>query len=77
MTEEDEENFKFIDAGRSCEKEKLSDKVCDHGHLTGKCRDLAHCECNINVTQDKSNMFPFIIHNFCNYDCHLFFKKIS
>ena len=24
----------------------------------------------------KSNIIPFIFHNFSNYDCHLFFEKI-
>ena len=52
------------------------DKVRDHCHLTGKYRGPAHSKCNINVTQDKSNFTPFIFHNFSNYDCHMFFKKL-
>ena len=31
------------------EKEKISDKVRDHCHLTGKYRRRTHSKCNINV----------------------------
>ena len=54
----------------------ISDKVRDHFHLTGKYRGPAHSKCNIIVTQDKSSIIPFVFHNFSNYDCHLFFKKL-
>ena len=53
-----------------------SEKVRDHCHLTGKYRGTAHSKCNINVTQKQSNFIPFIFHNFSNYDCHMFFKKL-
>ena len=53
-----------------------SDKVRDHCHLTGKYRGPAHSTCNINVTQDQNNFIPFIFHNFSNYDCHMFFRKL-
>ena len=75
MTEENEKDFKN-NVCRFCEKEILSDKFRDHCHLTGKYRGPAHNTLNINVTQDKSNIIPFIFHNFSNYDCHLFFKKL-
>ena len=52
------------------------DKVRDHCHLTGNYRGPAHSKGNINVTQDQSNFIPFIFHNFSNYDCHMFFKKL-
>ena len=58
------------------EKNIESDKVRDHCHLTGKYRGPAHSKCNINVTQKQSNFIPFIFHNFSNYDCHMFFKKL-
>ena len=57
-------------------KKTETDKVRDHCHLTGKYRGPAHSICNINVTQDQSNFLPFIFHNFSNYDCHMFFKKL-
>ena len=57
-------------------KKILSDKVKDHCHLTGKYRGPAHTKSNINVTQKQSNFIPFLFHNFSNYDCHMFFKKL-
>ena len=76
MTKEDEEDFKNNNICRFCEKEILSDKVRDHCHLTGKYRGPAHNTCNINVKQKDSNFIPFAFHNFSNYDCHMFFKKL-
>ena len=76
MTQEKEEDFKNNNICRFCEKEILSDKVRDHCHLTGKYRGPAHNTCNINVKQKNSNFIPFAFHNFSNYDCHMFFKKL-
>ena len=76
MTDYDEEEYRNDIVCRFCETEILSDKVRDHCHLTGKYRGPAHNKCNINVTQDQSNFIPFIFHNFSNYDCHMFFKKV-
>ena len=76
MTDEDEEDYRNDNVCRFCEKEILSDKVRDHCHLTGKYRGPAHNTCNINVSQQQSNFLPFIFHNFSNYDCHMFFKKL-
>ena len=76
MKQEDEEDFKNNNICRFCEKEILSDKVRDHCHLTGKYRGPAHNTCNINVKQKDSNFIPFAFHNFSNYDCHMFLKKL-
>ena len=76
MTEEDVEDFRNISICRFCEKNTESGKVRDHCHLTGYYRGPAHCKCNINVTQKQSYFIPFIIHNFSNYDCHMFFKNL-
>ena len=76
MSKENEENFKNINMCRFCEKEKLSDRVRDHCHLTGKHRGPAHKTCNTNVKQKESNFIPFAFHNFSNYDCHMFFKRL-
>ena len=76
MTQEDVENFENNKICRFCEKEILSDKVRDHCHLTGKYRGPAHNTCNINVKQKDSNFIPFAFHNFSNYDCHMFFKRL-
>ena len=76
MTEEDEEELRNNNICRFCEKNIESDKVRDHCHLTGKDRSSTHSKGNINVTQDQSNFFPLIYHNFSNFDCHMFFKKL-
>ena len=75
-TEKEEEDYRKNNICRFCEKNIESDKVRDHCHLTGRYRGPAHSECNINVTQDKSNFIPFIIHNFSKFDCLMFFKKL-
>ena len=72
---EDKEDFDDDNICRLCEKE-LSDKVRDHCHSTGKYIGPAHSICESNVTQHQSNFIPFIFHNFRNYDCHLFFRKL-
>ena len=76
MTKEDEEDFRNNIFCRFCEKDIESDKVGDHCNLAGEYRGPAHNKCIINVTQDKSIIIPFIFHNFSNYDCHMFFKKL-
>ena len=76
MTEEDKEDFRNNNSCRFCKKNYESDKVGDPCHLTGKYKGPAHSKCNINVSQNQSNLIPFILHNFSNYDCHMFFKKL-
>ena len=76
MTQEDEEDHENNNTCRFCGKNIESDKVRDHCHLTGRYRGPAHSKCNINVTQQQRNFIPFIFHNFSNYDCHMFFKKL-
>ena len=76
MTGEYEKSYRNNIICRFCEKNIESDKVRDHCHLTGKYRGPAHSKCEYNVTQDKSNIIPFIFHNFSKYDCSMFFKKM-
>ena len=76
MTQEDDEDYRNNNISRFCEKQIESDKVRDHCHLTSKYRRPAHSKCNVNVTKKQSNFIPFIFHNFSNYDCHMFFKKL-
>ena len=64
--------LKIIIFCRFWEKEIISDKVRDHCHLTGNYRGPAHSKCNIVVKQSQSNLRPFVIHIFSNYDCDLF-----
>ena len=76
MSKENEEDFKNNNICRFCGKEIVSDKVRDHCHLTGKYRGPSHKVCKINVKQKDSNFIPFAFHNFSNYGCHMFFKRL-
>ena len=76
MKEEDEEVYKNNNICQFCEKNTKSDKVRHHCHLTGKYRGPAHSKCNINVTQKQNNILVFVFHNFSNYDCHMFLKRL-
>ena len=76
MTEKDEEDYRNINLCRFCEKNIESDKIRDQCLLTGNYRSPAQCKCNNIVTQKQSNLLPFVFHNFSNYDCHTFFKKL-
>ena len=76
MTDENEDDYRNDNICRFCETFIESDKIRDHCHLTGSYRGPAHSKCNINVSQKQSNFIPFIFHNFSNYDCHMFFKKL-
>ena len=76
MTQENEEDFKNNNICRFCEKNIESDKVRDHCHSTGEYRGPSHNVCKINVKKKDSNFIPFAFHNFSNYDCHMFFKKL-
>ena len=44
--------------------------------MTGDYRGPAQGKCNINVTQDQSNLIPFIFQNFSIYDCQIFCEKL-
>ena len=76
MTKDDEEDYRNNNICRFCEKTIETDKVRGHCHLNGKYRGPAHNTCNINVKQKDSNFIPFAFHNFSNYDCHMFFKRL-
>ena len=76
MTEDDEGDYRKNIICRFCEKEIVSDKVRDNCHLSSKYRGPAHNTCNINVKQIDSIFIPFAFHNFSNYDCHMFVKRL-
>ena len=76
MTEEDIQDFENDNICQYCEKYIETDKVRDHCHLTGKYRGPAHNECNLQVKQKDSNFITISLHNFSNYDCHMFFKAL-
>ena len=50
-------------------------KVRDHNHLTGAYRGPAHNVCNLKIS--KPNYIPVLMHNFSNYDAHLFIKEFG
>ena len=62
MTEEDEYHYKNTNIRRNCEKN--SNKFRDHCYLTGKDREPAHCNCNINVTKKLGNFIPFVFQKY-------------
>ena len=77
MKQEDKEDFDDKNVCRLCEKEILSDKVRDHCHLTGKYRGTAPNNCNFNVINQKSNIIPFIFHNFTKLRLSYVFQEIT
>ena len=50
-------------------------KVIDHYHITGKYRDFAHRECNMNVKLNHEVVILF--HNIKNYDLHLIMQELD
>ena len=76
MTEENKQDLENDNICRYCEKYIESDKVRDHCHLTGEYRGPAHNESNLQVKQKDSNFITIDLHNFSNYDCHMFFKTL-
>ena len=76
MTEEDKQDFENDNICRYCEKYIEINKVRDHCHLTGKYRGVPQNECNLQVKQKDSNFITIGLHNFSNYDCHMFFKTL-
>ena len=76
MSEEDNQDFKNNNNCRYCEEYIETDKISEHCHLTGKYRGPAHNECNLQVKKKDSNFITIGLHNFSNYDCHMFFKQL-
>ena len=76
MTDEDKQDFENNNICRFCEKYIELDKIRDHCHLTGKHRGPAHSDCKLKVKQTDSNFIKIGLHNFSNYDCHMFFKQL-
>ena len=77
MSAEDEEMFQLSNIYWICDKlfDVGNDKVRDHCHVTGKCRDSAHWNCNINLKLSKK--IPVIFHNLRGYYSHLIIKEIG
>ena len=50
-------------------------KVRDHCHITGKHRDFAHRDCNINLKLNHKILIVF--HNLKKYDSHLIIQELG
>ena len=59
-TEKNEEDNRNNNICWCCEKNIEAVKGGDECHLTGKYREPAHSECDINVTQKQSNFIPVV-----------------
>ena len=75
MTEEEEYLFQQNNTCWICKKliDNEDGKVRDHCHITGKFRDSADWDCNINFQLTKK--IPVIFHNLKGYDSHLIFSE--
>ena len=77
MIEEEEHLFQQSNSCWIC-KEIINhddEKVRDHCHITGKFRDSAHWDCNINVQLTKK--IPVIFYKLKRYDSHLIFSEFN
>ncbi|GBN21061.1 hypothetical protein AVEN_146945-1 [Araneus ventricosus] len=77
MIDFNEHHYKRSNKWHICEKEISPEhvKVIDHCHLTGKYRDSAQNDCNLNYK--ITSFIPTIIHNLSGYDAHLFIKELG
>ena len=77
MSGEEDERFQLSNSCWICDKlfDVEDDKVRDHCHITGKYRDTAHWNCNVNLKLSKK--VPVIFHNLRGYDSHLLIREIS
>ena len=75
MTTEYNENFKNSTKCQICDNYYLDNdvKVRDHCHTTGKYRDSAHPDCNINLK--LNHKAP--IHNLKNQDSHFMMQELG
>ena len=77
ISEKEEHLFQQSNSCWICKKliHHDEEKVRDHCHRTGKLRDVAHWDSNINVQLTKE--FPVILHNLRGYDSHLIFNELD
>ena len=77
MNEEEEHLFQQSNSCCICKKliDNDEEKVRDPCHVTGKFRDAAHWDCNINFQLTKK--VPVIFHNLRGYDSHLSLNELG
>ena len=75
MSVEEEEQFEKTEICWLCNKLIDDNKIRDHCDITGKYREAAHWDCNINLKISKKILVIF--HNLRGYDSHLIFKELS
>ena len=78
MTEEEENLFQKINncwISKKFINNNNEEKVGNHCHVTGKFRDVAHWNCNVNFQLNEK--VPVVFHNLRGYDCHLIFNDLD
>ena len=77
LTKDNDQNFKNADKCYICNKKYCEKdvRVRDHCHITGKCRRLAHQDCNINYR--LTDKIPVIFHNLKGYDSYFIMQTIG
>ena len=77
MTKKDNEDLKDYTTCCICDNDYVGNdvKVRDHYHITGKYRDSAHRDFNINLKLDHKA--PIVFHNLQNYGLHLIMQELG
>ena len=75
MASEDEEIYHNQHTCWICRQELNTDKVRDHGHVTGKFIGAAHNKCNLKLRIPKE--LPNFFHNLQGYDGRIIFKELN
>ena len=77
MTKRDNKDFENCTKCWICDSVYVDGdvKVRDHFNITGKYRDLAHRDCNINVKLNHE--VPIVFHKVKNYGPHLTMQELG
>ena len=77
FTEENKKEFEEATSCWICGDEFLPSekKLRDHCHFTGRFREAAHSNCNLQFQKPKFT--PVFFHNLSGYDSHLFVKNLG
>ena len=76
-TKEGNEDFENSSKSWICDIDYVDNdvKVTDHCHITGRYRDSAHRDCNINLKLNHKTLVAF--QNLKNYDSHLIMQELG